>query len=141
MAGTGPSILQPCGRNPRAAHRSRTMSLPSKEPKPGRVGVVFSGGPAPAANAVIGALATCFRRSGREVIGLLHGYSHLQSYDASIPLREGEHYHLFVDRDLRGLRNSRGVIVGTSRANPGKGIASASDLDDPRKTERLARVH
>jgi 6-phosphofructokinase 1 len=105
-----------------------------------RVGIVFSGGPAPAANAVIGAAATCFRRSGREVFGLLHGYSALQAYDGT-PLAKDEHYHVFNDRDLRGLRNSRGVIVGTSRANPGKGITSPQDLDDPRKTERLGRVH
>src|SRR5437867_3560949 len=97
-----------------------------------RVGIVFSGGPAPAANAVIGSAATCMRRSGREVIGILHGYSNLQDFEpASRPLRAEEDYHVFVDRDLRGLRNSRGVFVGTSRANPGKRIRSVDDLDDP----------
>jgi 6-phosphofructokinase 1 len=47
----------------------------------GRVGILFSGGPAPASNAVIAAAAGSFRRNGREVLGLLHGYGHLQSYD------------------------------------------------------------
>ena len=106
-----------------------------------RVGVLFSGGPAPAANAVIGAAVMCFRRSGREVLGLLSGYSHLLAYDGVTPLVSGEHYHVFGDRDLRGLRNSRGVVVGTSRANPGKGITAPQHLDDPKKTEGLARVH
>src|SRR5262249_7219985 len=107
-----------------------------------RVGVLFSGGPAPASNAVIGAAAGTFRRSGREVVGLRHGYSGLQTYDrATRPLVAEEHYHVFEDRDLWGLRNSRGVFVGTGRANPGKGIVSARDLDDPAKTDRLRRVY
>jgi 6-phosphofructokinase 1 len=127
------------------AEESTTSDMPSADGRTGsiaRVGVVFSGGPAPAANAVIGALATCFRRAGREVVGLLHGYTDFQRYDAEeYPLVAEEHYHVFTDRDLRGLRNKRGVFVGTSRANPGKGIQSPRDLDDPTKTERLRRVH
>jgi 6-phosphofructokinase 1 len=106
-----------------------------------RVALVFSGGPAPAANAVIGAAATCFRRSGREVVAVLHGYSGLQSFDGPGSLREGEHWRLLTDRDLRGLRNSRGVVIGTARANPGKAIGSLADLDDATKNERLGRVH
>ena len=34
-----------------------------------RVGIIFSGGPAPAANAVISAAATSFLSAGVEVIG------------------------------------------------------------------------
>src|SRR5690242_10240511 len=90
-----------------------------------RVAVVFSGGPAPAANAVIGAAVSFFRRAGVDVVGVLHGYGALQAFDAtSAPLVEGEHYHRFTDLDLRGLRNSRGIVIGTGRANPGKGIAT-----------------
>jgi 6-phosphofructokinase 1 len=108
----------------------------------GRVGILFSGGPAPASNAVIAAAAASFRRSGREVLGILHGYSNLQAYDrARGPLVPEEHFHVFADRDLWGLRHTRGVFVGTDRANPGKGITTARDLDDPAKTERLRRVH
>ena len=107
-----------------------------------RVGILFSGGPAPASNAVIGTAASAFRRSGREVVGLLHGYAALQGYDRSRgPLVAEEHFHVFVDRDLWGLRNARGVFVGTGRANPGKGIATAADLDDPVKTDRMRRVY
>lgn len=107
-----------------------------------RVGVIFSGGPAPAANAVIGAAGTCVRRSGRELVGIRHGYGGLQTYDPSKgPLIAEEHYHVFVDRDLQGLRNSRGVFVGTGRANPGKEVTSPADLEDPKKTARLAAVH
>lgn len=107
-----------------------------------RVGILFSGGPAPASNAVISAAAGTFRRSGREAVGLMHGYSALQTYDrATGPLVAEKDYHVFADRDLWGLRNERGVFVGTGRANPGKGIAKLGDLADPAKADRLRRVH
>jgi 6-phosphofructokinase len=107
-----------------------------------RVGIVFSGGPAPASNAVIAAVAGTFRRSGSEVVGLRHGYGALQSYDRQgSPLVAGEHYHVFADRDLWGLRHARGVFLGTGRANPGKNILTAADLHEPTKTERLRRVY
>ena len=107
-----------------------------------RVGILFSGGPAPAANAVIGAAASVLRRAGCEVVGIQHGYGGLQAYDAaSRPLVAEDDYHVIVDRDLWGLRNTRGVFVGTGRANPGKGIRSPQDLDDPKKTEKLRRVY
>jgi 6-phosphofructokinase len=107
-----------------------------------RVGILFSGGPAPASNSVIGAAAGAFLRGGREVVGILHGYGGLQDYDAANhPLVAEKHYHVFADRDLSGLRNSRGVFVGTGRANPGKGIVTERDLDNPEKTDRLRRVH
>jgi 6-phosphofructokinase len=107
-----------------------------------RVGILFSGGPAPASNAVISAAAGAFRRSGRQAVGILHGYGNLQSYDrATGPLVPERDYHVFEDRDLWGLRHQRGVIVGTGRGNPGKAIVTAQDLDDAGKTERLRRVH
>ncbi|MBK6513161.1 MAG: 6-phosphofructokinase [Polyangiaceae bacterium] len=108
---------------------------------PKRVGILFSGGPAPAANAVIAAAVSSFRRAGVEVVGFLHGYSGLVEYDAtSKPLVEETHYHLFNDRDLRGLRNGRGIIIGTSRANPGKKIRGPADLADPERSAPLRRV-
>ncbi len=105
-----------------------------------RVGILFSGGPAPAANAVIGAAATSLRRKGRAGVALLHGYGGLQGWDDAHPLTPEVHFHVVEDRDLWGLRNTRGVFVGTGRANPGKGISSVADLDDPSKTARLRRV-
>ncbi|MEE9385474.1 MAG: 6-phosphofructokinase [Nannocystaceae bacterium] len=107
-----------------------------------RVGLIFSGGPAPAANAVISAAVTSFLEDGREVVGFFHGYSNLQKYDRqSSPLVEGEHYRVFKEKDLRGLRNQRGIIVGTARANPGKPIKCALDLRDEEKTAGLRRVY
>src|SRR5262245_8371717 len=107
-----------------------------------RVAIVFSGGPAPGANAVISAAAMAFRRSGREVVGFLNGYTSLVEYDrASRPLVAGSDFFVFQDQDLRGLRNSRGILVGTGRANPGKAVRRPDDLKDSEKTALLRRVH
>jgi 6-phosphofructokinase 1 len=107
-----------------------------------RIAIVFSGGPAPAANAVIAAAATSFLEAGVEVLGIFHGYTNLQEYDAAKqPMIEREHYRLLAASDIRGLRNTRGVIIGTARVNPGANIEAPADLLDPEKTERLARIH
>ena len=107
-----------------------------------RVGLLFSGGPAPAANAVISAAASAFRRSGRDVLGVRHGYGALMEFDrATRPLVAEQDYHRIVDSDLWGLRGARGVFVGTGRANPGKGVRTARDLDDPARTAPLRRVY
>jgi ATP-dependent phosphofructokinase / diphosphate-dependent phosphofructokinase len=107
-----------------------------------RVGVVFSGGPAPAANAVISAAAISFLEDDRQVIGFFHGYSNLQDYHpVTHRLLPDEHYRIFQERDLSGLRNSRGIVIGTARTNPGKGIERPEDLEDPAKTVRLRNVY
>ena len=110
-------------------------------PRP-RIAIVFSGGPAPAANAVISSVASAFRRNGYDVLGLLYGYSGLVNYDgtlASIP--EGTAYRTIVDADLRGLRNSRGVFLGTARVNPGRAIHCLADLRDAAKSAQLRAVY
>lgn len=107
-----------------------------------RVGIIFAGGPAPAANAVISSLAISFLEDSRNVIGFFHGYSNLQDYHpVTHRLLPDKHYRVFSERDLRGIRNSRGIIIGTARANPGKQIERPSDLDDETKTERLRNVY
>lgn len=106
-----------------------------------RVGILFSGGPAPAANAVISAAVMAFRRNGRQVFGFLNGYSNLVDYDATRPLLAGEQYFEFADHHLRGLRNSRGILIGTARTNPGKAVRAPADLDDAEKTAQLRSVY
>lgn len=107
-----------------------------------RVGIVFAGGPAPGANAVIGAAAYSVVDSGRQAIGFNNGYKHLSQYHpVTYRLREGEHYIELDEASLRGVRNRRGIILGTARTNPGKGIAKRTDLDDPDKTQMLAAVY
>ncbi len=107
-----------------------------------RVGIVFSGGPAPASNAVISSAAISFLEDDREVIGFFHGYTNLQDYHpVSHRLLADEHYRIFQDRDVGGMRNTRGIVIGTARANPGKGIEVAADLLDPKKTQQLRNVY
>src|SRR5215468_546368 len=104
-----------------------------------RVAIVFSGGPAPSANAVISAAAISFMEDGREVIGFFRGYSNLQDYHpVSHRLLPDQHYRIFEERDLRGIRNARGILIGTARANPGKGVERPEDLADEVKCRRLA---
>jgi len=117
-------------------------SSPRKGDKVRRVGIIFSGGPAPAANAVISAAATSFLEYNREVIGFFHGYSNLQAYHPTTHrLVPGEHYRVFGEKDLRGLRNERGIVIGTARANPGQGVKRREDLQDPVKSARLRNVY
>ena len=113
------------------------MSAPIK-----RVGIIFSGGPAPAANAVISAAAVSFLEEGIEVLGFFHGYSNLVNYEPETnPLRADSHYRIFDNSDVRGLRNERGICIGTARTNPGKGITTPADLKCTEKTSKLRRVY
>lgn len=107
-----------------------------------RVAIIFSGGPAPAANAVISSAAQAFIQDGRQVIGFFHGYSNLQDYHpVTHRMLPDEHYRVFTDQDLRGIRGSRGIIIGTARSNPGKLIHEPADLKDPHKAEKLRNVY
>jgi 6-phosphofructokinase 1 len=107
-----------------------------------RVGLVFSGGPAPAANAVISAAAISFLEDDRQAIGFFHGYSNLQEYHpVTHRLLPDEHYRIFEERDLRGLRNTRGILIGTARSNPGAQIEAPDHLADPTRTTLLRNVY
>lgn len=106
-----------------------------------RIALVFSGGPAPAANAVINAAAMAIRRAGAEAIGIRNGYTALMAYDPDTrPLVEGADYFVIPAEQLRGMRNERGVVIGTARAHPGRLIRSLDDLDDPARADGLRRV-
>jgi 6-phosphofructokinase len=107
-----------------------------------RVGIVFSGGPAPAANSVIAAAAISFIDDGREVIGFFHGYTHLEEYHPiSHRLLPDTHYRVFQEKDVLGLRNRRGIIIGTARANPCQLVDTKADLKDRKKSAKLRNVY
>jgi 6-phosphofructokinase 1 len=120
---------------------------PPEQPSPRgdeiqRVGIVFSGGPAPGANAVISAAAVSFLDAGRQVVGFYQGYQNLQEYHpVTNRLEQNVHYREFTLADVTGIRNSRGILIGTSRANPGKPIRGPKDLDDPDKTQKLRNIY
>jgi ATP-dependent phosphofructokinase / diphosphate-dependent phosphofructokinase len=119
-----------------------TQPQVSRNPRPiKKVAILFAGGPAPAANAVISTAAVSFLRHNIEVVGILNGYSHLVEYGPHNPLQEGRDYITITHGRLRRTRNSRGIMIGTARTNPGKDVNSPADLDDPVKTGPLRTVN
>jgi ATP-dependent phosphofructokinase / diphosphate-dependent phosphofructokinase len=106
-----------------------------------RVAILFAGGPAPAANAVISTAAATFRRNGIEVLGIMHGYAHLIEYGDKHPMQAGRDYIVLDQSNLRRSRNTRGILIGTSRVNPGKDVSHPDHLKDPDRTAQLQAVH
>ena len=106
-----------------------------------RVALLFAGGPAPAANAVISTAATSFLRQNIQVIGILHGYENLQKYGPDHPMLVGRDYTVIEHRMLRRTRNSQGIMIGTARANPGKMVSHPDHLSDPERVAPLKRTY
>ena len=106
-----------------------------------RVAILFAGGPAPGANAVISTAAYSFLEEGAQVFGIKHGYSRLAEYSAAGPLKEGSDYIRFTNELLTHSRTSRGIMIGTARTNPGKHISSPEHLSNPELVAPLRRVY
>jgi 6-phosphofructokinase 1 len=106
-----------------------------------RVAIVFAGGPAPAANAVISTAAVSFLRNEIEVVGIKYGYSGLVKYGPASPLREGVDYVQITHKFLKRSRNSQGVLIGTARTNPGKEVSCVAHLEDSARTAQLRTVY
>ena len=106
-----------------------------------RVAILFAGGPAPAANAVISTAAVSFLRNGIEVLGILHGYSNLIEYAPGNPLQLGRDYITLDHKALKRSRNSQGIMIGTARANPGKQVSEPAHLSDPERVKPLKTVY
>lgn len=105
-----------------------------------KVAILFSGGPAPAANAVISTCAASCLRHGVSVVGIMHGYSTLIDYDGT-SLPEGDSWINMTDDTIRRSRNKPGILIGTARANPGKFVESPADLQDEKKSQPLRNVY
>jgi len=106
-----------------------------------RVAILFAGGPAPAANAVISTAAASFLRHGIHVTGVLHGYSNLVTYGPDNPMQPGVHYKILDSHALKRTRNSQGIMIGTARTNPGKDVTSPAHLEDPVRSAPLKRTY
>ena len=100
-------MTETLSRPPQATHHFR------------RVAILFAGGPAPGANAVISTAATSFMRSGTEVLGMKHGYSSLADFSPAKPLAAGSDYIKITPEFLKRTRSEQGIILGTARTNPG----------------------
>ncbi len=119
-----------------------TLESPSSVATPiKKVAILFAGGPAPGANAVISTAAASFIRNGIQVLGIRHGYSGLMEFGPDRPMTEGRDYILLDQKALRRTRNSAGIIIGTARSNPGKKVSSPEHLDDAEKTKPLRTVY
>ncbi len=106
-----------------------------------KVGLLFSGGPAPAANAVISSTVLSFLNKGVQVIGFYRGFEYLEDFEKYNPYSLVENIHYIkLDSSLSKIRNKRGVITKTSRANPGREVSSIEDLNDPKKNKRLRNI-
>jgi 6-phosphofructokinase 1 len=122
--------------------KTSTMASPWEVLHPvKKVAILFAGGPAPGANAVISTAATAFLRHGIEAVGIKHGYSHLVEFSPENPLVEGRDYVAINQRMLGRTRNSRGIIIGTARTNPGKNVSSPEHLDDAQRVQPLKTVY
>lgn len=121
---------------------STTLSRPPHLESPiRRVAILFAGGPAPAANAVISTAAVSFLRNNIDVYGILNGYSHLIEFGADHPMVEGRDYIRVTHNVLKRTRNSQGIIIGTARANPGKDISDPSHMKDEKRAAPLKTVY
>jgi 6-phosphofructokinase len=116
-------------RPPKAVHHFR------------RVAILFAGGPAPGANAVISTAAMSFMREGTEVLGIKHGYSSLAEFSPARPLAEGRDYIRITPDFLKRTRSGQGIMLGTARTNPGKHVSSPAHFDDPERVRPLANVY
>ena len=106
-----------------------------------RVAILFAGGPAPAANAVISCAANSFLRNDIEVLGIRYGYSGLVQFGPDRPMQEDRDYLKIDHRLLKRSRNSQGIMIGTARTNPGKNISSPAHLDDAQRCAPLRTVY
>lgn len=106
-----------------------------------KVAVVFSGGPAPSANAVISSVSLNFLNDRIPVVGFYNGFEYLEKFNPGdqYSLVEGLHFEI-LDNRIAGIRNRRGVYLKTSRANPGRNVHSRQDLDDPQKSQKLRNI-
>ena len=114
------------------------LSGPSKIDTPiRRVAILFAGGPAPAANAVISTAAASFLKNDIEVLGILHGYSGLSQFGPNRAMVEGKDYLKLTPDVLKRTRSSQGIIIGTARTNPGKSISHPSHFDEEDRVRPL----
>ncbi len=111
-----------------------------------RVGILFSGGPAPGGNAVISGAALSFLNDNWEVVGFYKGYEYLQQFDREKPrqFREGQQFKRLGYEDVTKIRQLGGIFIKTSRANPSKfgghEIRSPQDLLDEKRSAKLYNV-
>ena len=99
--------------------------------KPGRIGILVGGGPAPGINSVISAAVIEAVNSNYEAVGIKNGYEFLVKGDTS----QTVHFDL---EDIATIHTQGGSILHTSRTNPTK---RDEDLETCISTLRKQNVH
>ena len=92
-------------------------------------------------NAVISTCAISCLNHGVEVVGIMHGYSHLIDFTPDKPLEVDKDYIELNELMLRRTRSKQGIIIGTARSNPGKFVSSPEDMKDTEKVEPLRKTY
>ncbi len=59
----------------------------------------------------------------------------------TIPCRQVATISFSTKSTLKRTRNTRGILIGTSRTNPGKDVTEPAHLSDPERTAQLRTVH
>lgn len=75
------------------------------------------------------------------MVGIKHGYSKLIDYNAATTLQCGTDYVEINHEFLKRSRNSQGILIGTSRSNPGKNISHPDHFEDPELSAQLKNVY
>src|SRR5271157_848964 len=110
------------------------------KPKFNKVGILFSGGPAPSANAVISSVALNCLDKNIPVIGIVRGYEFVQDFNKNNPKIRKEIHYTNITNDVAKSRNTSGIFLRTSRANPGRDIKTRQYLLNPEKNARLRNM-
>lgn len=105
-----------------------------------KAGILFSGGPAPSANAVISSVSLSLLDSGIPVIGFIRGYEFIQKFKRNSPELVKDLHYREIGPEISQVRNQTGVVLKTSRANPGKNIKAMDDLNDQDKNASLRAI-
>jgi len=92
-------------------------------------------------SSTISTAAAAFLSNDIEVLGIRHGYSGLVEFGPDRPMQEGRDYVILNQQRLRRTRNTRGIMIGTARTNPGKDVSHPSHLTDQKRTAPLRTVH
>src|SRR5208337_729911 len=110
------------------------------KPKFNKVGILFSGGPAPSANTVISSVALNCLDKNIPVVGIMRGYEFLQDFNKNHPKLRKEKHYTNITYEVTKSRNRSGIFLRTSRANPGRDIKTRDDLQNPEKNARLRNI-
>ena len=104
-----------------------------------KAAILHSGGPAPGGNRVIAGAAKQFLDRNVPVIGFLNGCEFIQEISPGEFVRNRHYIEITREVASRAI-DINGLILRTSRANPGRDIKNPDDLNNPQKTEKLEHI-